>query len=56
MKPRDSAEWKLGYNARTSAERCNKREKIDYKFRRRQIPLIYDVVLPPVFHHDVSTS
>ena len=31
MQPRDSAEWKLGYNARTSAERCNKREKIDYK-------------------------
>lgn len=29
--PRDSAEWKLEYNARTSAERCNKREKIDYK-------------------------
>ena len=23
--------WKLEYNARTSAERCNKREKIDYK-------------------------
>ncbi len=29
--PRDSAEWKLEYNARTSAERCNKREKMDYK-------------------------
>ena len=29
--PRDSEEWKLEYNARTSAERCNKREKIDYK-------------------------
>ena len=29
--PRDSVEWKLEYNARTSAERCNKREKIDYK-------------------------
>lgn len=29
--PRDSKEWKLEYNARTSAERCNKREKIDYK-------------------------
>lgn len=29
--PRDSIEWKLEYNARTSAERCNKREKIDYK-------------------------
>ena len=26
--PRGSAEWKLEYNARTSAERCNKREKI----------------------------
>jgi len=29
--PRGSKEWKLEYNARTSAERCNKREKIDYK-------------------------
>ena len=29
--PRSSREWKLEYNARTSAERCNKREKIDYK-------------------------
>ena len=29
--PRDSAQWKLEYRARTSAERCNKPEKIDYK-------------------------
>jgi hypothetical protein len=29
--PRDSEEWKLEYNARTSAERNNKRQKIDYK-------------------------
>lgn len=29
--PRDSEEWKLEYNARTSAEHCNKRKKIDYK-------------------------
>ncbi len=29
--PRGSAEWKLEFNARTSAERCNKHEKIDYK-------------------------
>lgn len=29
--PRSSKEWKLQYRARTSAERCNKREKIDYK-------------------------
>lgn len=29
--PRGSEEWKLEYNARTSAERCNKRKKIDYK-------------------------
>ena len=28
--PRDSKEWKQEFNARTSAERCNKREKIDY--------------------------
>ena len=27
---RDSKEWKLKYNKRTSSERCNKREKIDY--------------------------
>lgn len=29
--PRSSNEWKLEYNARTSTERCNKREKVDYK-------------------------
>lgn len=29
--PRDSEEWKLEYNRRTSVERSNKREKIDYK-------------------------
>ena len=29
--PRDSNEWKLEYNARTSAERSNKREKLDFK-------------------------
>lgn len=29
--PRGSEQWKLEFNARTSAERCNKREKIDYK-------------------------
>ena len=29
--PRDSVQWKTEYKARTSAERCNKREKIDYK-------------------------
>ncbi len=28
--PRDSAEWKTEYNARTSAERSNKREKLDF--------------------------
>ena len=28
--PRDSTEWKLEYNARTSSERCNKREKNDF--------------------------
>jgi hypothetical protein len=28
---RGSEKWKLEFNARTSAERCNKREKIDYK-------------------------
>lgn len=29
--PRDSEEWKPEYNARTSAERSNKREKIDFQ-------------------------
>lgn len=29
--PRDSKEWKREYNARTSAERSNKREKLDFK-------------------------
>ena len=29
--PRGSEECKLEYNARISAERCNKREKVDYK-------------------------
>jgi hypothetical protein len=29
--PRDTKEWKTEYNARTSAERSNKREKIDFK-------------------------
>lgn len=28
--PRDSDEWKVEYNARTSAERSNKRQKIDF--------------------------
>ena len=30
MPPRDSKEWKIEYNARTSAERSNKREKLDF--------------------------
>ena len=29
--PRSSKEWKTEYNARTSVERSNKREKIDFK-------------------------
>lgn len=29
--PRSSKEWKLEYNARTSTERSNKREKLDFK-------------------------
>lgn len=29
--PRDSEQWKLEYNARTSSERCNKRQKVDLK-------------------------
>ena len=41
---RGSEEWKLEYNARTSAERCNKREKIDYKLedgRYRSSMMLY---------------
>ena len=29
--PRDSEDWKTEFNARTSAERSNKREKLDFK-------------------------
>lgn len=29
--PRDSEEWKIEYNARTSSERCNKRMKYDFQ-------------------------
>ena len=29
--PRDSKEWKIEFHARTSAERSNKREKLDFK-------------------------
>lgn len=39
-----SDEWRLEYNARTSAERCNKREKIDYKLedgRYRSSMMLY---------------
>lgn len=42
--PRGSEEWKLEYNARTSAERCNKRKKIDYKLedgRYRSSMMLY---------------
>ena len=31
LPPRDSKEWKTEFNARTSAERSNKREKLDFK-------------------------
>ena len=31
LPPRDSDAWKLEYHARTSAERSNKREKLDFK-------------------------
>lgn len=42
--PRSSKKWKAEYNARTSSERCNKREKIDYKLedgRHRTTKLWY---------------
>ena len=44
MPPRDSEEWKLEYNARTSSERSNKREKIDFKLedgRQRSTKMWY---------------
>ena len=44
----------LEYDKRTSVERSNKREKEDYKFRRRLAPLYEDVVLPPLRHHDAK--
>ena len=38
--PRDTQEWKKEFNARTSAERSNKREKIDFQLESgRQTPL-----------------
>lgn len=42
--PRDSKEWRLEYNKRTSSERCNKREKVDYRLedgRHRSTKLWY---------------
>ena len=54
--PRDSIAWKKEYDGRTSVEHSNKREKEDYKFRRRQTPLYKDVVLPPLRHHDTASS
>jgi hypothetical protein len=42
--PRDSEEWKKEYNARTSAERSNKREKLDFRLedgRHRSTKLWY---------------
>lgn len=49
---RNSKKWKLEYNARTSAERCNKCEKLDYKLEEGR-PFIQDVILPPIQHLDV---
>ena len=34
--PRDSEKWKIIYKRRTSIERSNKREKIDYKLESGQ--------------------
>lgn len=54
--PRNNKEWDLKYNARTSSERCNKREKIDYKLedgRHHSSKMWY---LPPLCHHNVPTS
>lgn len=42
--PRDSKKWKTEYNARTSAERSNKREKFDFLLengRNRSIKMWY---------------
>ena len=55
--PRGSEEWKLEYNARTASERCNKREKIDYKLedgRHRSTKMwycrLYSIMMCQ--HHD----
>ncbi|MFQ7356263.1 MAG: hypothetical protein ACLROG_16970 [Coprococcus phoceensis] len=52
--PRDSEQWKLEYNARTSAERSNKREKIDFQLesgRHRSTKMWYCL---PVSHPHAS--
>ena len=58
--PRDSEAWKKEYDARTSAERSNKREKIDFKLedgRHRSTKMwycrLYHILINPFFiiHH-----
>lgn len=46
--PRNSEKWKIIYNRRTSIERSNKREKIDYKLdsgRHRSTKMFADLKL-----------
>ncbi len=54
--PRDTKEWKKEFNARTSAERSNKREKIDFQLESGRHRSTKMLVLPPISHHDAATS
>jgi len=54
--PRDSTQWITEYDKRTSVERSNKREKIDYKLesgRHRSSKMWYCRLY---CHHDATTS
>ena len=44
------------YDGSTSVERSNKREKEDYKLEDGRHRSTRDVVLPPLWHHDSTTS
>ena len=53
--PRSSKEWKLEFNARTSAERSNKREKLDFSiFFVPHIIFTFQSTMPEFSWHDHS--
>lgn len=54
--PRDSDEWKTEFCARTSAERSNKRQKLDFLLESGRHRSSKNVVLPPLRHPDVTAS